>query len=107
METGMAEQGTTFGRWAVVGVWAIAIVGSAVVVALAYSGTDVWLGDPGPYGAFAALGAVLAASVLGALALQLASRRPPGFVGRASASIAGAVLVIALASLALLPVVLG
>lgn len=107
METGMAEQGTTFGRWAVVGVWAIAIVGSAIVVSLAYSGTDEWFGDQGPSGAFAALGVVLAASVLAALALQLASRRPPGFVGRASASVGGALLVVAVASLALLPVVLG
>ena len=107
METGMAEQGTTFGRWAVVGVWAIAVVGSAIVVSLAYTGTEEWFGDVGADGAFGALGMVLAASVLGALALQLASRRPPGFVGRASASVAGALLVVAVAALALLPVVLG
>jgi hypothetical protein len=107
METGMAEQGATFGRWAVVGVWAIAVIGSAIVVALAYAGTDEWFGDPGSSGAFAGLGVVLAASVLAALALQLASRRPPGFVGRASASVGGALLVVAVASLVLLPVVLG
>jgi hypothetical protein len=107
MHSATVEQGGTFGRWAVVGVWAIALVGSAIVVALAYAGTGVWFGDPAPYGVFSALGVVLAASVLSALALQLASRQPPGFVGRASASVAGAALIVAVATLAVLPVVLG
>ena len=106
MDTAAAEQSATFGRWGVVAVWAIALVGSVVVVSLAYSGNETWFGDPAPYGVFSALGVVLAASVLGALALQLASRRPPGFVGRASASVGGAVLVIAVATLAVLPVAL-
>ncbi|MTH67490.1 hypothetical protein GJ743_03765 [Agromyces bracchium] len=48
---------------------------------------------------------VFAASVIAALLLQLASRRPHGYVGRASASIAGAVVPVAVGALALLPVV--
>ena len=106
METGTTEQGTGFGRWGIVVVWLLALVGAVIVVSLAYGGTEDWFGDPAPYGVFAALGVVLAASVLAALALQLASRRPIGFVGRASASIAGAVLVVFVAALAVLPVVL-
>lgn len=106
METGTTEQGTGFGRWSIVVAWILALVGAVIVVSLAYGGTDDWFGDPAPYGVFAALGVVLATSVLAALALQLASRRPVGFVGRTSASVAGAVLVVSVAALAVLPVVL-
>lgn len=88
-------------------VWAIALVGSIVVISLAYSGTNDWLGDPSSLGAFGALGIVFAAAVLGALTVQLASRRPGGFVTRASASVAGAAVIIALAALAVAPSALG
>ena len=85
-------------------VWAIALAGAIVVVALAYGGTDSWFGDASWLGVYGALGVVLAASVLGALVTQLASRRPVGFVVRASASIGGAVIVVALAAAAVAPV---
>ena len=88
-------------------VWVIAAVGSVVVVALAYSGTTDWLHDPSSLGVYGALGIVFAASVLGALGLQLASRRPGGFVTRASASVAGAAVIIALAAVAVAPTALG
>jgi ABC-type molybdate transport system permease subunit len=55
---------------------------------------------------YSALGVVLAASVLGALIVQLASRRPAGFVGRASASVAGAVLAVAVTALVVAPIAL-
>ena len=43
------------------------------------------------------------AIVIAALALQLASRRPHGFLGRVSASVTGAAAVVAVGVLALLP----
>ncbi len=95
---------TTAGRSGVVLVWAISVIGAAIVVALAYSGTDEWFGDGGPLEVFGALGIVLAASVIGALAVQLASRRPAGFVDRAAASVAGAVVVIGVAAAIVAPV---
>lgn len=98
----------TRGGWlGIVLVWLIALVGSIVVVSLAYSGTTDWFGDPSSLGAYGALGIVLAASVLGALGLQLATRRPGGFVTRASASVAGAAVIVALAALAVTPSALG
>lgn len=97
---------TTWGRWAIPVVWAIAAVGSALVVAGAYSGRRDWFGDTSPTAVYTALGLVLAASVIASMALQLASREPHGFVGRVSASIAGAVVAVAVAAVALLPVVL-
>ena len=88
----------TRGGWpGIVLVWAIAIVGSVIVVSLAYGGTTDWFHDASALGVYGALGMVLAASVLGALIAQLASRRPGGFVTRASASVAGAAVVVAVA----------
>ena len=56
---------------------------------------------------YGALGIVLAASVLGALIAQLASRRPGGFVTRTSASVAGAAVVVAIAAIAVAPAAFG
>ncbi|MGR0220974.1 hypothetical protein [Agromyces sp. ZXT2-6] len=97
---------TAWGRWAIPVVWAIAAVGSALVVGAAYAGRRDWFGDASQAAAYTALGMVLAASVIASMALQLASREPHGFVGRVSASIAGAVVAVAVASLALLPIAL-
>jgi hypothetical protein len=105
MQAEAEGRGTGFGRWAIPAVWLVAAVGSILVVAAAYAGRHDWFGDSGPYAALAALGMVFGASVLAALALQLASRRPHGFVGRVSASVSGAAVVVAIGALALLPVV--
>ena len=88
-------------------VWAIAIVGSVIVLSLAYTGTTDWFHDDSALGVYGALGTVLAASVLGALIAQLASRRPGGFVTRTSASVAGAAAVVAIAALAVAPAAFG
>jgi len=42
--------------------------------------------------------------VVATLAVQLATRRPEGFVGRVSSSIAGAVVMVALAAAVVAPV---
>ena len=98
----------TRGGWpGIVLVWVIAIVGGVVVVSSAYTGTGEWIGDGSPLAVYGALGIVLAASVLGALIAQLASRRPGGFVTRASASVAGAAVVVAVAAALVAPVALG
>jgi hypothetical protein len=81
-------------------------VGSALIVGAAYAGRSDWFGDTSPTAVYAALGMVLAASVIASMALQLASREAHGFVGRVSASIAGAVVAVAVAAVALLPIVL-
>ena len=95
----------TRGGWpGILLIWAIAIVGAVTVLALAYSGTTNWFGDSSRLGAFGALGIVFATSVIASLAVQLATRRPSGFVTRASTSIAGAALVVGLAALAVVPV---
>ena len=88
-------------------VWAIAIVGSVIVVSLAYGGTTDWFHDASALGVYGALGMVLAASVLGALIAQLASRRPGGFVTRTSTSMAGAAAVVAIAAIAVAPAAFG
>ncbi|MGR2753643.1 hypothetical protein [Agromyces arachidis] len=100
------EPTTTWGRWAVPAVWAIAAVGSALVVGAAYAGRREWFGEASATAAYAPLGMVLAASVIASMALQLASRQPHGFVGRVSASIAGAVVAVAVGAVALLPLAL-
>lgn len=105
MQADAETRATGFGRWAIPIAWLVAVVGATVVVASAYAGRHDWFGDSGPYAALASLSMVFGASVIAALALQLASRRPHGFVGRVSASVAGAAVVVALAALALLPVV--
>ncbi len=92
-------------RWGAPITWAIALVGTATVVGLSWGGRHVWFKDAGPYAALSMLGIVFVASVIAALLLQLASRKPHGYVGRASASIAGAVVPVAVGALALLPVV--
>ena len=97
---------SAWGRRAIPVVWAIAAVGSVLVVAAAYSGRRGWFGDESATAVYAPLGMVLAACVIASMALQLASREPHGFVGRISASIAGAVVVVGVAALAVLPVVL-
>jgi hypothetical protein len=103
----MLEQSAARSGWpGIVLVWAIALAGCGVVLGLAYSGTTVWFGESGPLGMYSALGVVLAASVFGALIVQLASRRPAGFVGRASASVAGAVLAVAVTALVVAPIAL-
>jgi len=98
----------TRGGWpGIVLVWAIAIVGSVIVVSLAYGGTTDWFHDASALGVYGALGMVLAASVLGALIAQLASRRPGGFVTRTSTSMAGAAAVVAIAAIAVAPAAFG
>jgi hypothetical protein len=104
----MPEGSETRGGWpGILLVWAIAIAGAVVVVVLAYSGMEAWFGDTTRLGVFGALGVVFAASVIGALAVQLASRRPSGFVTRASASVAGAALAVTLAAAVVAPVAAG
>ena len=101
----MAENATSGGGWlSVVSVWVIALAGVGVVVGLAYTGGVDWFGALGPLAVFAALGVVLAVVVIATLAVQLATRRPEGFVGRVAASIAGAVVLVALASAVVAPV---
>ncbi|GAA4377841.1 hypothetical protein [Agromyces bauzanensis] len=94
----------TRGGWpGILLVWAISIVGAVTVIALAYTGTTDWFGDASPLAVYGALGVVLATSVVASLVVQLAARRPSGFVTRASTSIAGATLVVAIAALAVVP----
>ncbi|GAA1506548.1 thiol:disulfide interchange protein [Agromyces terreus] len=94
---------TRGGAVAVAAVWALAVIGAAIVLVLAFGGTDEWFGSTGPLGVYAALGVVFAASVLGALLAQLMTRRPHGFVERASVSVGGAALVLAVAAVAVAP----
>jgi len=101
----MAENAASGGGWlSVVSVWAIALAGVGVVVGLAYAGGVDSFGGLGSLGVFAALGVVLAVVVVATLAVQLAARRPEGFVGRVSSSIAGAVVMVALAAALVAPV---
>jgi hypothetical protein len=101
----MQEEGARArGGWpGILLIWVIAIAGSIVVVVMAYSGTTDWFADSTRLGAFGALGVVFAAGVLLTLAVQLATRRPAGFVARTSSSIGGAALVVALAALVVAP----
>lgn len=98
------DENTSSGWRGIALVWAVALVGAALVVTLAYSGIDTWFGDASRLGVFDALGVVLAASVVGALVAQFATRRPEGFVLRASWSIAGAVALVGIAALMVAPV---
>lgn len=99
-----ADANTGSGWRGIAIVWAIALLGAALVVTLAYSGAETWFGDSSRLGVFDALGVVLAASVIGALVVQFATRRPEGFVLRASWSVAGAAALVALAALAVAPI---
>ena len=100
----MTDQTDTSSGWLGIAiVWAIALIGAVVVVALAYSGTVAWFGDASRLGVYGALGIVLAASVIGALIVQLATRRPEGFVMRVSWSVTGAAAIVAIAALVVAP----
>ncbi|GAA1837885.1 hypothetical protein [Agromyces salentinus] len=100
------QNDTRGGGIAVAAVWLLALVGAAVVLGLAFGGTQEWFGDSGPLGVFDALGVVFAASVLASLLAQLMTRRPQGFVLRASASVAGAAVVVAVAAAVVAPTVI-
>ncbi|MFB9309013.1 hypothetical protein BJY17_001526 [Agromyces hippuratus] len=101
----MTDQTDTSSGWlGIAVVWAIALIGSIVIVTLAYSGTAAWFGDASRLGVYGALGIVLAASVIGALIVQLATRRPEGFVLRVSWSITGAAAIVAIAGLVVAPI---
>ncbi len=103
----MAEKTATGGGWpGIVLVWGIALAGVGVVASLAFAGGLASFGDLGALGVYAALGVVLAAVVIATLAVQLATRRPEGFVARVAASIAGAVVVVALGAVVVAPVAL-
>ena len=98
----------TRGGWLGIGlVWGIAVVGAIIVVSGAYSGTGAWFGDASSLGVYGALCVAFAASVLGAMIVELASRRPGGFVTRTSTSIAGAAAVMLVAAIAVAPVAFG
>ena len=99
------QNDTRGGLIAVAAVWALAVVGAVVVVGLAFSGTSEWFGQPGRLGVYDALGVVFAASILAALLAQLMTRRPSGFVVRASASVGGSALVLAVAAAIVAPTV--
>lgn len=101
------EQRESGGRFGIAIIWALALVGSLVVVGLAYGGQGEWFGESGALGPYRALAVVFGASVLGALLVQLATRRPAGYVARASASVGGAAVVVALAAIAVAPLVGG
>lgn len=101
METSETVPG---GRISVLAVWVIAAIGAVIVVVLAYAGTNSWFHDSSTLGVYGALGVVFAASVLLALLLQLATRQPKGYVERASASLAGAGIIVVLAAIAVAPV---
>ncbi|MBM7829762.1 hypothetical protein JOE59_000467 [Agromyces cerinus] len=100
----MDQTETSSGWLGIAVVWAIALIGSIVIVTLAYSGTAAWFGDASRLGVYGALGIVLAASVIGALIVQLATRRPEGFVLRVSWSITGAAAIVAIAALVVAPI---
>ncbi|MCD2444243.1 hypothetical protein LQ757_18325 [Agromyces sp. SYSU K20354] len=101
----MAEKTATGGGWpGIVSVWAITLASVVVVVGLTFAGGVAWFGDRGALGVYAALGVVLAAAVIVTLAVQLATRRPEGFVGRVAASMAGSVVLVALAAAVVAPV---
>lgn len=77
----------TWQNWSVVPVWALSLV-AAVLVAVLVTGSErlTWL----------AIG--LATAVVATFAIQLATGRIEGYVGRAMASIGGAVVILALAT---------
>jgi hypothetical protein len=103
----MEQRESGGGRFGIAIIWALALVGSALVVGLAYGGLAEWFGERGALGPYRALAVVFGVSVLGALLVQLATRRPAGYVARASASVGGAAVVVALAAIAVAPLVVG
>ena len=84
----------TWQLWSVLAVWVLALV-AAILVGILATGSDrlTWL----------AIG--LAAAVIATFAIQLTTNRIEGYVGRAMASIGGAVVILAIATgvFALLP----
>ncbi|WP_173923669.1 hypothetical protein [Agromyces sp. Marseille-P2726] len=102
-----AGSDTRVGWPGIVLVWALAVVGAVVVVALAYSRGAEWTGESAPLGAYAALGMVFAASVIAAMVVQLMVRRTEGLVTRVSWSVAGAALVMLVAAALVAPIALG
>ena len=77
----------TWQTWSVLPVWVLSIVAAIAIVMLAPTGAQyTWLG------------LALAGAVILTFTIQLASQQPQGFVNRAMASIAGAVVVVAIAA---------
>jgi hypothetical protein len=103
----MEQRETGGGRLGIAIIWAVALLGSGLVVGLAYGGLGEWFGERGALGPYRALAIVFGVSVLGALLVQLATRRPAGYVARASASVAGAAVAVALAAIAVAPLAVG
>lgn len=104
----MTDETETRTGWpGIVVIWAVAVVGCAIVAGLAFGGLHDWFEDDSWLGVFGALGVVLAVAVLGTLVVQLATRRPAGFVRRVSASIAGAVVIVGIAAAIVAPVAAG
>ncbi|QEO15295.1 hypothetical protein FLP10_13310 [Agromyces intestinalis] len=99
----MTQQRAHAGWSGIVLVWAIAVAGSVVVLALAAGGAGFDAADDAWPTVYTALGVVFAAAVLVTLVVQLATRRPEGFVSRASASVGGAAAVVGVAALAAIP----
>ena len=77
--------------WSIVPAWILAIVG-AVLIAVTALRTEWTLWVP----------VVCGLGVIVALALQVATRRPDGFILRASVAVCGVVVIFAAASLVLL-----
>lgn len=80
----------------VVPVWVLAVAGTVVVGLLASAADDLVY-----------LPVVLAGAVLLTFCVQLAIRRPEGFVNRVTASITGVVVVLAIGTLVLVPFAIG
>lgn len=99
--------GAEGGRIGIAVVWAIALAGVLLVIGLAYAGQRVWFDDGGALAVYRALGVVFATSVLGALLVQLISRRPAGYVARVSVSVGGAAVLVGLAALVVAPLAVG
>ncbi|MWB97708.1 hypothetical protein [Agromyces seonyuensis] len=90
-------------RWgSILLVWAVALAGAVSVVAFELGGAHVQFGTHS-LGGYDALVAVLAICVLVGLIVELATRRPAGFVFRLTTSLAGVVAVLLLAAIVLLP----
>lgn len=73
-------------RWSVVLVWLLAVIGALTVTVFAPEAYLTWLP------------VVLAGSILATFALQLALQQKEGYVARATASISGAIVVLAIAT---------
>jgi hypothetical protein len=76
----------TWQRWSVFAVWLLAIVGALAVAVFAPGAHLTWL----PI--------VLASTILVTFAIQLGIQRTEGYVERATASICGSIVVLAIAT---------